>query len=39
MAARAQIVRLTQRVDTLAARNIKSWPGKVVLIKGDGESK
>ena len=35
MATRAQIVRLTQRIDTFAARKLKSWPGKVVLIKVD----
>ena len=33
------IVRLTQQLDALAACNAKSWPGKVVLIKVDGESK
>ena len=38
MATRAQIVRLTQRIDTIAARKVKSWPGKVVLIKVNGES-
>ena len=38
MATRAQIVRLTQRIDTIAARKVKSWPGKVVFIKVDGES-
>jgi len=38
MATRGQIVRLAQRIDTLAARKVRSWPGKVVLIKVNGES-
>ena len=38
MATRAQIVRLTQRIDTLAARKVALWPRKVVQIIVDGES-
>ena len=38
MATRAQIIRLTQRIETLAPRKVTSWPGKVVLIKVDGKS-
>ena len=38
MAARAQIIRLMQRIDTIAARKVKSWLGKVVFIKVDGDS-
>ena len=39
MATRAQNIRLAQRIETLAARNVASWPGKVAPIKVDGESK
>ena len=39
MATRGQIIRLTQRIEALAARKVtSSWPGKVVRIIVDGES-
>ena len=37
MPTRAQIVRLSQRIDTLAARKVALRPRKVIQIKVDGD--